>query len=99
MIEVTHLTRHYGQVAAVDDLTFAVRPGIVTGFLGPNGAGKSTTMRMLIGLESPTSGSATINGRRYREHRAPLTEIGVLLDARATHPGRSASTTSWTSSG
>jgi ABC-2 type transport system ATP-binding protein len=90
MIEVTHLTRHYGEVAAVDDLTFSVRPGIVTGFLGPNGAGKSTTMRMLVGLESPTSGRATINGRSYREHRAPLTEIGVLLDARAAHPGRSA---------
>ena len=90
MIEVAHLTRHYGPVAAVDDLTFSVAPGTVTGFLGPNGAGKSTTMRMLIGLESPTSGRATVNGRSYREHHAPLTEIGVLLDARATHPGRSA---------
>ena len=90
MIEVSGLTKHYGGTAAVQDLTFTVRPGIVTGFLGPNGAGKSTTMRMMLGLDRPTSGTATINGRRYADHRAPLHEVGALLDAKAVHPGRSA---------
>jgi ABC-2 type transport system ATP-binding protein len=74
----------------VDDLSFTVRPGIVTGFLGPNGAGKSTTMRMILGLDAPTSGSVTVNGRPYREHAAPLHEVGALLEARAVHTGRSA---------
>jgi ABC-2 type transport system ATP-binding protein len=90
MIEAHGLTKRYGDKLAVDGLTFAVRPGMVTGFLGPNGAGKSTTMRMILGLDAPTSGSVTVNGRPYREHAAPLREVGALLDARAVHPGRSA---------
>jgi ABC-2 type transport system ATP-binding protein len=90
MIEVAGLTKRYGDKLAVDDLTFTVRPGVVTGFLGPNGAGKSTTMRLLLGLDAPTSGSATVNGRPYREHAAPLREVGALLEARSAHPGRSA---------
>jgi len=90
MIEVHELTKRYGAKTAVDALTFAVRPGIVTGFLGPNGAGKSTTMRMILGLDRPTSGTATINGRPYAEHTAPLKQVGALLDAKAVHTGRSA---------
>ena len=90
MIDVRGLTRRYGDKTVVDDLTFTVQPGVVTGFLGPNGAGKSTTMRMLLGLERPDAGSATVNGRGYRTLRAPAHEIGVLLDAGARHPGRSA---------
>ena len=90
MIELRELTKQYGPKTVVDGLSFTVRPGIVTGFLGPNGAGKSTTMRMLVGLEQPTTGSATINGRAYGQQRAPMREIGVLLDAGAKHPGRSA---------
>jgi ABC-2 type transport system ATP-binding protein len=90
MIEVTHLTKQYGDVTAVDDLSFTVEPGIVTGFLGPNGAGKSTTMRMILGLDSPTAGTATVNGHSLREHEAPLTEIGSLLEAKAVHPKRTA---------
>ncbi|MEU4197173.1 ATP-binding cassette domain-containing protein [Kribbella sp. NPDC026611] len=90
MIEARQLTKRYGETTAVDGLEFAVRPGAVTGFLGPNGAGKSTTMRMIIGLDAPTSGSVTVNGKHYREHRAPLQEVGALLEAKSTHPGRSA---------
>jgi ABC-2 type transport system ATP-binding protein len=90
MIEVRGLTKRYGDKLAVDDLTFNVRPGVVTGFLGPNGAGKSTTIRMLIGLVAPTSGYARINGKPYLEHQAPLQEAGVLLEARSVHPGRGA---------
>ncbi len=90
MIEVTNLTKRYGATTAVDDLSFAVRPGIVTGFLGPNGAGKSTTMRMILGLDDPTSGSATVGGRALRDHPAPLAELGSLLEAKAVHPKRSA---------
>ena len=90
MIEAHGLTKRYGDKVAVDDLSFTVRPGVVTGFLGPNGAGKSTTMRMILGLDAPTSGSVTVNGRPYREHAAPLHEAGALLDARSVHPGRSA---------
>jgi ABC-2 type transport system ATP-binding protein len=90
MIEAHGLTKRYGDKLAVDDLTFTVRPGVVTGFLGPNGAGKSTTMRMILGLDTPTRGSVTVNGRPYREHAAPLHEVGALLDARSVHPGRSA---------
>jgi ABC-2 type transport system ATP-binding protein len=90
MIEVENLTKRYGPKIAVDGLSFTVKPGTVTGFLGPNGAGKSTTMRVLVGLDAPTSGTTKVNGRPYREHRAPLREIGVLLEARAVHPGRSA---------
>jgi ABC-2 type transport system ATP-binding protein len=90
MITVEHLTKTYGPTRAVDDLSFAVQPGIVTGFLGPNGAGKSTTMRMILGLDRPTAGRATVNGKVLSEHRAPLREIGSLLEAKAIHPKRSA---------
>ncbi|MDM4764082.1 ATP-binding cassette domain-containing protein [Galbitalea sp. SE-J8] len=90
MIEVTHLTKRYGAKVAVDDVSFVARPGLVTGFLGPNGAGKSTTMRTIVGLDRPTSGTTTVGGRRYAEHAAPLTEVGALLDAKAVHPGRTA---------
>ena len=90
MIHVQHLTKAYGPTKAVDDLTFSIRPGIVTGFLGPNGAGKSTTMRMILGLDRPTSGQATVNGRALADHAAPITQIGSLLEARAVHPKRSA---------
>src|ERR1700733_15401654 len=90
MIEAEGLTKKYGEKTAVDDLSFTVRPGIVTGFLGPNGAGKSTTMRMIIDLDNPTSGTVTVNGKRYSRHRAPLHEVGALLEARAVHTGRSA---------
>ncbi len=90
MIEVSNVTKRYGERLAVDDLSFTVKPGIVTGFLGPNGAGKSTTMRLILGLDRPTNGSATVNGRPYRELTAPLHEVGALLEARAIHTGRSA---------
>jgi ABC-2 type transport system ATP-binding protein len=90
MIQARHLTKRYGDKIAVDDLTFTVRPGVVTGFLGPNGAGKSTTMRMILGLDAPTGGSVLVNGKPYREHAAPLHEVGALLEARSIHPGRSA---------
>jgi ABC-2 type transport system ATP-binding protein len=90
VIELQHLTKQYGEKTAVDDLTVTVRPGVVTGFLGPNGAGKSTTMRMVLGLDRPTSGTARVNGKSYAEHRAPLREVGALLEARALHPGRTA---------
>jgi len=90
MIEINALTKRYGATTAVSDLTFTVRPGVVTGFLGPNGAGKTTTMRMILGLHEPTSGSVTVNGRPPRTHTAPLREIGGMLDPRAVHPSRSA---------
>jgi ABC-2 type transport system ATP-binding protein len=90
MIEAFGLTKRYGDTVAVDRLSFTVQPGVVTGFLGPNGSGKSTTMRMLLGLDRPTSGTATINGRSYEQLRAPLCEVGALLEARAIHTGRSA---------
>jgi len=90
MIEARGLTKRYGSKTAVDDLTFTVRPGVVTGFLGPNGAGKSTTMRMAIGLDRPTKGAINIGGKAYRDFPAPLTEVGVLLEAKAVHTGRSA---------
>jgi ABC-2 type transport system ATP-binding protein len=90
MIEARGLTKRYGEKLAVDDLTFSIQPGIVTGFLGPNGAGKSTTMRMLIGLDAPSKGTATIGGKRYADQVAPLQEVGALLEARAIHTGRSA---------
>ncbi|SDP38844.1 ABC-2 type transport system ATP-binding protein [Pedococcus dokdonensis] len=88
MISVAGLTKRYGPVTAVDDLTFEVAAGKVTGFLGPNGAGKSTTMRMVLGLDRPTAGTATVNGKRYAGLSAPLREVGALLDAGAMHPGR-----------
>lgn len=90
MITASGLTKRYGDTAAVDDLSFEVRPGIVTGFLGPNGAGKTTTMRLILGLDSPTSGTVTVNGRAYRDHRAPMQEIGALIDPAAIDSGRSA---------
>src|SRR6478672_8366422 len=90
MITVRQLTKRYGEKTVVDHLEFTVQPGIVTGFLGPNGAGKSTTMRLIVGLDRPTTGSVTINGRRYRDLRAPLCDVGTMLEARAIHTGRSA---------
>jgi ABC-2 type transport system ATP-binding protein len=90
VIEVEHLTKRFGATAAVDDLSFAVRPGHVTGFLGPNGAGKTTTMSIILGFASPTSGRATVNGVPYASLRAPLRVVGSLLDARAVHGGRRA---------
>ncbi len=90
MIEIHALTKRYGATTAVSDLTFSVQPGVVTGFLGPNGAGKTTTMRMILGLDEPTSGSVTVNGRPPRAHSAPLREVGGMLDPRAVHPSRSA---------
>jgi ABC-2 type transport system ATP-binding protein len=90
MIEVRNLTKLYGETTAVDDLSFTVKPGIVTGFLGPNGSGKSTTMRLILGLDAPTSGDVTVNGKHYAEHAAPLHEVGALLEARSVHTGRSA---------
>src|SRR3954447_14338055 len=90
MIEAHELTKRYGEKAAVNGLDFRIQPGIVTGFLGPNGAGKSTTMRMILGLDAPTSGTVTVGGKRYAEHNAPLTEVGALLEAGSVHRGRSA---------
>ncbi|GAA5184578.1 ATP-binding cassette domain-containing protein [Rugosimonospora acidiphila] len=90
MITLRGLTKRYGAATAVDNLTFDISPGIVTGFLGPNGAGKSTTMRMILGLDRPTSGSVLVGGRQYAALRHPLREIGALLDAKAVHPGRTA---------
>jgi ABC-2 type transport system ATP-binding protein len=90
MIEAVGLTKRYGEKVAVDGLSFTVQPGVVTGFLGPNGAGKSTTMRLLLGLDRPSAGTATINGRPYDQLNAPLCEVGALLEARAIHTGRSA---------
>ena len=90
MIEVQELSKRYGDKLAVDGLNFTVRAGIVTGFLGPNGAGKSTTMRIIAGLDQPTTGRVTVNGRDYRSARAPMAELGVLLEAKAVHSGRSA---------
>ncbi len=90
MIEAKNLTKTYGDKTAVDDLTFTVRPGIVTGFLGPNGAGKSTTMRMILGLDAPSGGTVTVGGKPYRQHTKPLQVVGALLEARAVHTSRSA---------
>jgi ABC-2 type transport system ATP-binding protein len=90
MIEARGLTKRYGGKTAVDDLSFVVRPGVVTGFLGPNGAGKSTTMRLLLGLDRANGGSSVINGKAYSDFPAPLREVGALLEARAVHTGRSA---------
>ncbi|MFI6740672.1 ABC transporter ATP-binding protein [Nonomuraea sp. NPDC050451] len=90
MIEVSDLTKRYGGRLAVEGLSFQVRPGVVTGFLGPNGAGKSTTMRLILGLDHPTRGTATIGGKPYRSLKKPLHRVGCLLDAKAAHGGRSA---------
>src|SRR5919202_7093528 len=89
-VRIDHVTKRYGPIAAVDDLTFEIRPGAVTGFLGPNGAGKTTTLRMLLGLAEPTAGSATIFGRRYAELEAPLATVGAVLETTGFHPWRSA---------
>lgn len=94
MIELDGLTKRFGNKLAVDHLSFRVRPGMVTGFLGPNGAGKSTTMRMMLDLDNPTSGSVRIDGRRYRDLQEPLTHIGALLDAKSMHGGAARTTTS-----
>lgn len=90
MITAEGLTKRFGDKTAVHDVSFTIRPGRVTGFLGPNGAGKSTTMRMIVGLDRPTAGRTMVNGQEYRRLRAPLTEVGVLLDAKAVHTGRTA---------
>jgi len=90
MIEIDGLTKRYGDKTAVDGLSFVVEPGVVTGFLGPNGAGKSTTMRMIAGLDRPTSGTVRVNGKHYPMAPAPMAELGILLDARSVHPGLSA---------
>ena len=90
MIEIDGLTKRYGDKTAVDRLSFVVEPGVVTGFLGPNGAGKSTTMRMIAGLDRPTSGTVRVNGKHYPQAAAPMAELGILLDARSVHPGLSA---------
>jgi ABC-2 type transport system ATP-binding protein len=90
VIQIDSLTKRYGAKLAVDGITCTIEPGRVTGFLGPNGAGKSTTMRAILGLDRPTSGRATVNGKSYAQHKAPLHEVGALLDAKAVHPGRSA---------
>ncbi|PQZ90308.1 multidrug ABC transporter ATP-binding protein [Arthrobacter sp. MYb227] len=92
MIRAEALTKVYGAKRAVDGVTFTVQPGKVTGFLGPNGAGKSTTMRMIVGLDRPTAGTVTVNGRKYAEHSAPLREVGALLEAKSVHKSRSART-------
>src|ERR1700710_1218700 len=90
MIEINGLTKRYGDKTAVDRLSFVVEPGVVTGFLGPNGAGKSTTMRMIAGLDTPSSGTVKVNGRDYARSRAPMAELGILLEARSIHSSRSA---------
>jgi ABC-2 type transport system ATP-binding protein len=90
MIEAHGLVKRYGSTTAVTDLSFSIRPGVVTGFLGPNGAGKTTTMRMILGLDAPTQGSVTVGGRSYRDLSAPMREVGALLDAKALHGGRRA---------
>src|SRR3981081_4596894 len=92
MIEARDLSKRYGDKLAVDDLSFTVQPGVVTGFLGPNGAGKSTTMRLMLGLDRPTQGWTTANGQSYRDRAAPRREVGAILEARAIHTGRSAYT-------
>ncbi len=90
MIELAGLTKVFGRTRAVDDLTCSIEPGVVTGFLGPNGAGKTTTMRLILGLDRPTSGTATIDGQPYRRLTNPLSKVGALLDARQAHSERSA---------
>ncbi len=90
MIEARGLSKRYGDKMAVDDLSFTVHPGVVTGFLGPNGAGKSTTMRLILGLDRPSAGTVTVNGKPYVDHPAPLGDVGALLEARAVHTSRSA---------
>jgi ABC-2 type transport system ATP-binding protein len=95
MIEAVGLSKSYGRTTAVDDLSFEVRAGLVTGFLGPNGSGKSTTMRMIMGLDRPDAGTVTLDGRRYHDLHWPLREVGALLEAKAVHPGRTARLHLW----
>jgi ABC-type Fe3+/spermidine/putrescine transport system ATPase subunit len=90
MIEARGLVKRYGSTAAVNDLTFTIRPGLVTGFLGPNGAGKTTTMRLILGLDYPSTGTVTVNGKPYAQLPSPMHEVGALLDAGAVHSGRTA---------
>jgi ABC-2 type transport system ATP-binding protein len=90
MIEIEHVSKRYGEKLAVDDISFVVKPGTITGFLGPNGAGKSTTMRMIVGLDAPSAGTIRVNGVSYRDFQAPMHEVGAMLEARAIHTGRSA---------
>jgi ABC-2 type transport system ATP-binding protein len=90
MIEASNLTKRYGSTVAVNDLSFTIRPGVVTGFLGPNGAGKTTTMRLILGLDNPTAGTVTVNGKPHAQVPSPMHEVGALLDAKAVHGGRSA---------
>ena len=90
MLKIDHLTKHYKDTVAINDLDFEVMPGVVSGFLGPNGSGKSTTMRIILGLDHPTGGRATIDGKSYENLKSPLHEVGALLDAKAVHPGRTA---------
>lgn len=90
VIKIDNLSKRYGSKLAVDHVSFTVQPGLVTGFLGPNGAGKSTTMRMIVGLDRPTTGSVSVNGKQYADHRDPLRQVGALLEAKAVHTGRSA---------
>lgn len=90
MLKIDHLTKRYKDIVAVNDLDFEVKPGVVTGFLGPNGSGKSTTMRIILGLDHPSAGRATINGKNYHDLKSPLREVGALLDAKSIHPGRTA---------
>ena len=90
MIEASNLTKRYGSTVAVNDLSFTIRPGVVTGFLGPNGAGKTTTMRLILGLDNPTAGTVTVNGKPHPQLPSPMREVGALLDAKAVHGGRSA---------
>ncbi len=90
MIKARGLTKHYGDKVALDGVSFSIKPGVVTGFLGPNGAGKSTSMRLMVGLDKPTSGTVTIGGKKFSEHAAPMKVVGALLDAKGIHPGRTA---------
>src|SRR5215469_14620396 len=90
MIEASNLTKRYGSTVAVNDLSFTVRPGVVTGFLGPNGAGKTTTMRLILGLDNPTAGTVTVNDKPHAQLPSPMHEVRALLDAKAVHGGRSA---------
>ena len=99
MIEIDGLTKRYGEKAAVNGLSFVVEPGVVTGFLGPNGAGKSTTMRVIAGLDRPTSGTVRVNGKHYPRCAAPMSELGILLDARLSTRGCRPATTCWRSRG
>jgi ABC-2 type transport system ATP-binding protein len=92
LIAARGLTKDYGDKRAVDGMTFTVQPGVVTGFLGPNGSGKSTTMRLILGLDAPTAGDVTVNGKHYRDHAGPLHEVGALLEARSSTPGAPRST-------